>query len=66
MEKNSKEKNGASNIIRIRPRRKKLPFSSIIIFLVMSFLLTIGINSFLNFNSKGEEIPLSELVVLYL
>jgi cell division protease FtsH len=63
MDKNSKEKNGASNIIRIRPRRKKLPFSSIIIFLVMSFLLTIGINSFLNFNSKGEEVPLSELVV---
>ena len=63
MDKNSKEKSGASNIIRIRPRRKKLPFSSIIIFLVMSFLLTIGINSFLNFNSKGEEVPLSELVV---
>ncbi len=63
MEKNSKEKNVSSNIIRIRPRKKKLPFSSIIIFLVMSFLLTIGINSFLNFNSKGEEIPLSELVV---
>jgi len=63
MEKNSKEKNGSSNIIRIRPRRKKLPFSSIIIFLVISFLLTIGVNSFLNFNSKGEEVPLSELVV---
>ena len=29
----------------------------------MSFLLTIGINSFLNFNSKGEEIPLSEMVL---
>lgn len=29
----------------------------------MSFLLTVGINSFLNFNSKGEEIPLSEMVL---
>lgn len=28
----------------------------------MSFLLTFGINSFLNFNSQGEEVPLSEVV----
>ncbi len=63
MSQNSKEKSIKNNIIRIKPRKKSLPIPTIVIFLVMSFLLTIGINSFLNFNSKGEEIPLSEMVL---
>ena len=63
MSQNSKENSMKSNIIRIKPRKKSLPIPTIVIFLVMSFLLTIGINSFLNFNSKGEEIPLSEMVL---
>ena len=63
MSQKNKEKNMPNNIIRIRPRKKGLTIPTIIVFLVMSFLLTLGINSFLNFNSKGEEIPLSEMVL---
>jgi cell division protease FtsH len=39
------------------------PVVSIVLFLVMSLLLTVGVNSFLNSSSKGEEVALSEIVL---
>ena len=53
----------ATNIIRIRPKKKMSPVISIVLFLVMSLLLTVGVNSFLNSSSKGQEVALSEIVL---
>lgn len=62
-EENKEKKKIETNIIRIKPRKKISPIISIIIFLVMSFLLTVGINTIFNSASKGEEVPLSEIVL---
>ncbi len=52
----------ASNVIRIKPRRKGFSWASIIIFVVLSLLLTFSLNTFLNLGSRGEEVSLSEIV----
>lgn len=62
-EEKSEKKGPNVNIIRIKPKKKGISIIGVIAFLVMSFLLTVGINSFLNAGSKGEEVPLSELVL---
>ncbi|HNW23312.1 MAG TPA: ATP-dependent zinc metalloprotease FtsH [Candidatus Dojkabacteria bacterium] len=62
-EEKKESKNTGVNIIRIRPKKKMSPVMSIVLFLVMSFFLTLGINLFLNQNSKGQEVPLSEIVL---
>ena len=64
MPNNKKEKNINPNIIRIKPKRKGFQISTLVIFIIISFILTIAINSFLNFNSQGEEVPLSEIVTI--
>lgn len=51
-----------SNVIRIRPKKGGLSWSTIIVFFVLSIMLTVGINSFLSIGSKGEEVSLSEIV----
>ncbi len=58
----SNKTKSVGNVIRMKPR--KIPFSwgSIIIFLVLSVIFTIAINSFLSLSSKGQEVPLSEIV----
>lgn len=62
-EEKKESKNVGVNIIRIKPQKKKISIISIIAFLVMSFLLTIGVNSFFNSSSKGQEVALSEIVL---
>ncbi len=62
-EENKEKKKIETNIIRIKPRKKLSPIISIVIFLVMSFLLTVGINTIFNSASKGQEVPLSEIVL---
>ncbi|KKP42114.1 MAG: ATP-dependent metalloprotease FtsH, cell division protease FtsH [candidate division WS6 bacterium GW2011_GWC1_33_20] len=62
MAENSKKDNQNANIIRIKPRKKSLSIVTIISFVAMSFLLTIGFNAILNDSSKGEEISLSQVV----
>ncbi len=62
-EEKKESKNVGVNIIRIKPQKKKISIISIIVFIVMSFLLTIGVNSFLNSSSKGQEVALSEIVL---
>jgi cell division protease FtsH len=52
----------ASNVIRIKPRRKGFSWTSIVIFVVLSLLLTFSLNTFLNLGSRGEEVSLSEIV----
>ncbi len=51
------------NIIRIKPRKKNSPIIGVITFVVMSLLLTIGVNAIFNSTAKGQEVPLSELVL---
>ncbi|MFA5622685.1 MAG: ATP-dependent zinc metalloprotease FtsH [Candidatus Dojkabacteria bacterium] len=51
-----------NNVIRIKPKKKGLSWSSIIVFFVLSIMLTVGINSFLSIGSRGEEVSLSEIV----
>jgi len=64
MSEEKKDSKGTSaNIIRIKPKKKSISVIGVIAFLVVSFLFTVGINSFLNSSSKGEEVPLSELVL---
>lgn len=55
--------NSAGNIIRIKTRRNNFSWGSIAIFLVLSFLITLGINSFLGLSSRGSEVSLSEILV---
>ena len=62
MAENSKKDNQNANIIRIKPRKRSLSIVTIISFVAMSFLLTIGFNAILNDSSKGEEISLSQVV----
>ena len=62
MAENSKKDNQNANIIRIKPRKRSLSIETIISFVAMSFLLTIGFNAILNDSSKGEEISLSQVV----
>ena len=62
MAENSKKDNQNANIIRIKPRKKSLSIVTIISFVAMSFLLTIGFNAILNDSSKGEEVSLSQVV----
>lgn len=51
-----------NNVIRIKPRKSAFSWTGIAIFLVLSALLTIGINSFFGLNSKGSEVSLSEIL----
>ena len=60
MDKNNSK--SAGNVIRIRPKKKGLSWGTIIIFFVLSIMLTVGINSFFNIGSRGEEVSLSEIV----
>ncbi|MDX9739385.1 MAG: ATP-dependent zinc metalloprotease FtsH [Candidatus Dojkabacteria bacterium] len=60
MDKNNSK--SAGNVIRIRPKKKGLSWSTLIVFFVLSIMLTVGINSFLNIGSRGEEVSLSEIV----
>ncbi|OGC42876.1 hypothetical protein A3K02_02890 [candidate division WS6 bacterium RIFOXYD1_FULL_33_8] len=46
----------------MKPRKRSLSIVTIISFVAMSFLLTIGFNAILNDSSKGEEISLSQVV----
>ena len=62
MENNKKNNNVVNNVIRIRPRKNIFSWTGLAIFLVVSFLLTIGINSILGLNSKGQEVSLSEVI----
>ncbi|KKP55369.1 MAG: ATP-dependent zinc metalloprotease FtsH [candidate division WS6 bacterium GW2011_GWB1_33_6] len=62
MAENSKKDNQNANIIRIKPRKRSLSIVTIISFVAMSFLLTIGFNAILNDSSKGEEVSLSQVV----
>jgi len=50
-------------IIRIKPKKRNISVISIIIFLIISFLFSIGINVLFNSGSKGEEVALSEIVL---
>lgn len=61
MEKNKENK--AGNIIRIKPKKKILSWSTILMFIAISLVITFSINSFFNFNSKGSEVSLSEILV---
>ncbi|OGC37560.1 hypothetical protein A2436_03130 [candidate division WS6 bacterium RIFOXYC1_FULL_33_9] len=46
----------------MKPRKRSLSIVTIISFVAMSFLLTIGFNAILNDSSKGEEVSLSQVV----
>lgn len=54
--------NSVNNVIRVRARKNVFSWGSIVVFLVLSILITIGINTFLNLNSKGSEVSLSEIL----
>ena len=63
MEENKKEnKQPNVKIIRVTPKKRISPVMSFVMFLIMSFLLTIGINAILGSTNKGQEVPLSEVV----
>lgn len=51
-----------NNIIRIRPKKSSFSWISIVVFIILSLLLTIGINSIFGMNSKGVEVSLSEVL----
>jgi cell division protease FtsH len=63
MSQEKKDGKKIANIIRIKPKKKLSMTTSIIIFIAISLLLTIVINSLLSLSSKGEEIALSKLVL---
>ena len=64
MSEEKKENQGPKvNIIRIKPKKKNAQLIGVISFIVMSLFLTYGINSILGSNSKGSEVPLSEIVL---
>lgn len=56
------KKNPLNNVIRIKPKKNIFSWTGIIIFVVLSAILTIGINSILGLNSKGSEVSLSEIL----
>jgi len=63
MEENKKEnKQPNVKIIRVTPKKRMSPVMSFVMFLIMSFLLTIGINAILGSTSKGQEVPISEVI----
>lgn len=51
-----------SNIIRIRPRKNRISWFTIAIFVIISLLITYGYNAVKGLNSRGEEVALSEIV----
>lgn len=59
---NKNKNNPINNVIRIKPKKNIFSWTGIAIFLVLSVLLTIGINSLLGLNSKGSEVSLSEIL----
>lgn len=59
---NSKKNNIKGNVIRIKPRKGGFSWVTIVTFLIVSAVLTFGINAFFNTNSRGEEVPLSTVV----
>lgn len=56
------KKNPLNNVIRIKPKKNIFSWTGIIVFVVLSAILTIGINSILGLNSKGSEVSLSEIL----
>lgn len=63
MEENKKEnKQPNVKIIRVTPKKRISPIMSFVMFLIMSLLLTMGINAILGSTNKGQEVPLSEVV----
>jgi cell division protease FtsH len=56
------KKNSFNNVIRIKPKKNIFSWTGIIIFVVLSTILTIGINSILGLNSNGSEVSLSEIL----
>lgn len=58
----TKKNNQANNVIRIKPRRKGLSWTSLAIFIALSLLLSFSLNTFLNLGSRGEQVSLSEVV----
>jgi len=59
----SNKSNSANNVIRVKPRRNPFSWSSIAIFLALSFLITLGVNTFLGLGDRGSEVSLSEILV---
>jgi cell division protease FtsH len=58
-----KQNSIGGNIIRIKPKKKGFNIGTIIIFVVTSLILSLAVNFLFDSSSKGEEIPLSELVL---
>lgn len=54
--------NQGGNIIRIKPRRRGLSWSSIVIFVILSLLFSFSLNTFLKLGDRGKEVSLSEIV----
>ena len=61
--KNKKKENRVANIIRIKPKKKSSKVRNLIIFIVVSLILSYGLNLIMNASSKGEEASLAEILV---
>jgi len=61
--KNKKKENRVANIIRIKPKKKGSKVRNLIIFIVVSLILSYGLNLIMNASSKGEEASLAEILV---
>ena len=55
--------NSVGNVIRIKPKKNTFSWGSIAIFVALSFLITLGINSFLGLQDRGTEVSISEILV---
>jgi cell division protease FtsH len=53
---------GKGNVVRVKPKKGGFSWTTIIIFFILSILLTIGFNAFLGVNARGEEVSLSQIV----
>ena len=60
---NKKKENRVANIIRIKPKKKGSKVRNLIIFIVVSLVLSYGLNLIMNASSKGEEVSLAEILV---
>ncbi len=54
--------NSVGNVIRIKPKKGGISWISIAVFLVVSLLLSMAINSFVSLSGRGQEVSLSEIV----
>jgi len=61
--KNKKKENRVANIIRIKPKKKGSKVRNLIIFIVVSLVLSYGLNLIMSASSKGEEASLAEILV---